>query len=357
VSATALVSAAARNPVHSRNGAPLEPAEARRPPEARGRGRDDVRLLVASRSALVHTRFAALPELLEPGDLIVVNTSRTLPASVPARRRDGTALTVNLSTPVPFEDGGRWLVELRRDGERFREGRGGELLSLPGGASAELLLSYMGTRLWVAELTLPEPLLEYLDHHGCVITYGHVEGDWPLGAHQTVYAGEPGSAEMPSAGRPFTTELIARLVARGIDVAPLVLHTGVSSLERNETPLPERYRVPETTAERVNLTRHLGGRVIAVGTTVVRALESAVSDDGHLTAAAGWTDLVIEPRRGVQAIDAILTGFHDWDSSHLQMLEAIAGPELIERTYSTATAAGYLRHEFGDLALIEGGEQ
>ena len=351
-----VVSATAREQVPAK-ATLLEPVEAERPPEARGRGRDDVRLLVASRSALVHTRFAALPELLASGDLLVVNTSRTLPASVAARRRDGTTLTVNLSTPVPFEDSDRWLIELRRGGERFRDGRTGELLSLPGGARAELLLPYMGTRLWVAALTLPEPLLEYLDRHGRPIVYGHVEGDWPLEAHQTVYATEPGSAEMPSAGRPFTTELITRLVARGIDVAPLVLHTGVSSLERGETPMPERYRVPETTAERVNLTRRLGGRVIAVGTTVVRALESAVSHDGRLTAAAGWAELVISPRRGVQAIDAILTGFHDWDSSHLQMLEAIAGRALIERTYRAATAAGYLRHEFGDLALIEGGKQ
>jgi S-adenosylmethionine:tRNA ribosyltransferase-isomerase len=336
---------------------PLEPAEARRPPEERGRGRDDVRLLVASRSALVHTRFSALPELLEPGDLLVVNTSRTLPASLPARRRDGTELTLNLSTPVPFEDRGRWLVELRRDGERFREGRAGEQLSLPGDAHAELLLPYMGTRLWVAALTLREPLLEYLDLYGGPIVYGHVDGDWPLEAHQTVYAAEPGSAEMPSAGRPFTTKLITRLLAQGIDVAPLVLHTGVSSLERGETPFPERYRVPQTTAERVNLTHRLGQRVIAVGTTVVRALESAATEDGQVAAAAGWTSLVIGPHRGVRAIDAILTGFHDRDSSHLQMLEAIAGRELINRTYSTATAAGYLRHEFGDLALIEGGRQ
>jgi S-adenosylmethionine:tRNA ribosyltransferase-isomerase len=348
----ATVSAATAHPTRH---TALEPAEARRPPEVRGRGRDDVRLLVASRSTLVHTRFSALPELLEPGDLLVVNTSGTLPASLPGWRRDGTALTVNLSTPVPFEDGGRWLVELRREGVRFRDGRAGELLSLPGGASVELLARYVGTRLWVAALTLPEPLLEYLGHHGRPIVYGHVEGDWPLDAHQTVYAAEPGSAEMPSAGRPFTSELITRLLALGIDVAPLVLHTGVSSLERGETPFPEPYRVPEATAERVNLTHRLGGRVIAVGTTVVRALESAASQDGHVTAVAGWTELVIEPQRRVRAIDAVLTGFHDWDSSHLRMLEAIAGRELIERTYSTAVAAGYLRHEFGDLALIEGG--
>jgi S-adenosylmethionine:tRNA ribosyltransferase-isomerase len=346
------VSAPAVSHARALDPALVEPDEARQPPEARGLGRDDVRLLVASDAGLLHARFADLPDLLDPGDLLVINTSRTVPSSLPARRRDGTALTVNLSTPVPFEDHGRWLVELRRDGRRFREGRAGEVLSLPGNAGAELLVPYMGTRLWVTALTLPEPLLGYLEHHGRPIIYGHVEGDWPLDAHQTVYATEPGSAEMPSAGRPFTEQLVTRLVGRGIDIAPLVLHTGVSSLERDEAPFPERYQVPEWTAERVNLTHRLGGRVIAVGTTVVRALESAYSN-GRVTTAAGWTDLIIDPERGVKAIDAILTGFHDHDSSHLQMLEAIAGPELIERAYRAATAAGYLRHEFGDVALID----
>jgi S-adenosylmethionine:tRNA ribosyltransferase-isomerase len=330
-----------------------EPAEARRPPEARGLRRDDVRLLVASRARLLHARFADLPELLSPGDLLVVNTSRTLPAALPARRADGTALTVNLSTPVPFEESGRWVVELRRAEQRVRDGRAGERLALPAGAGVELLAPYIGTRLWVARLALPEPLLDFLDHHGHPIRYGHVEGEWPLDLYQNVYATDPGSAEMPSAGRPLTAELIVRLVARGIDVAPLVLHTGVSSLETGEAPYPERYRVPESTAERVNLARRLGGRVIAVGTTVVRALESAAAEDGRVSPASGWTELVIGPERGVRAIDGILTGFHDSSSSHLQMLEAIAGPALIERSYRVAAEAGYLRHEFGDLQLID----
>jgi S-adenosylmethionine:tRNA ribosyltransferase-isomerase len=330
-----------------------EPAEASRPPEERGLGRDDVRLLVASRAGLEHARFTDLPNLLDAGDLLVVNTSQTLPASLPARRGDGTAITVNLSTPVPFDGRGRWLVELRRSGARVRDGRIGERLALPGGAHAELLLRYMGTRLWVARLTLPEPLHAYLVRHGRPIRYGHLERDWPLDFHQNVYATQPGSAEMPSAGRPFTPELITKLVVRGIDVAPLVLHTGVSSLERGETPFPERYEVPEWTAERVNLAHRLGGRVIAVGTTVVRALESAAASDGRVAPASGWTNLVVTPVRGVHAIDGILTGFHDRDSSHLMMLEAIADAELIERTYRAATEAGYLRHEFGDLALID----
>ncbi len=333
-----------------------ELAAARRPAEALGFGREDVRLLVASSDGLVHARFAQLPELLSAGDLVVVNTSRTIPASIPARRGDGSEVTLSLSTPVPFENRGRWVVELRRDGHRVRDGRSGERVALPDG-EAELLAPFMGTRLWVAALELPGPLLDYLEQHGEPIRYGHLEGEWPLERYQNVYATEPGSAEMPSAGRPFTGELIAQLVARGIDVAPLVLHTGVSSLETGETPYPERYRVPEWTAERVNLARLLGGRVIAVGTTVVRALESAASKDGRVSPAEGWTELVIGPGREVRTIDGLLTGFHDRDSSHLQMLDAIAGPELVARSYRAAAEAGYLRHEFGDVELILRGER
>jgi S-adenosylmethionine:tRNA ribosyltransferase-isomerase len=331
-----------------------EPAEARRPPEARGLARDAVRLMAASPSRLVHASFAALPELLLPGDLLVVNTSRTLPAAVPARRAaGGEALTLNLSTPVPYERHGRWVVELRRGEATARDGRPGERLSLPARGRAELVAPYRGRRLWIAALTLPEPLLDYLERHGRPIRYRHLDGEWPLELHQTVYATEPGSAEMPSAGRPFTSDLISRLVARGIDMAPLVLHTGVSSLESDEAPYPERFRVPAWTAERVNLARRLGGRVIAVGTTVVRALETAADDDGQVRPAAGWTELVIGPERRVRGVDGIITGFHDRDSSHLQMLEAIADRALLEHAYRAAAAAGYLRHEFGDLLLIE----
>jgi S-adenosylmethionine:tRNA ribosyltransferase-isomerase len=328
-----------------------ELAAARQPAESFGLGREEVRLLVASPGRLRHMRFADLPDLLSAGDVLVVNTSRTIPASLRARRQDGRDVTLNLSTPAPFEDRGRWVVELRQGGRRVRDGRSGERLALPDG-EAELLAPYMGTRLWVAALELPGPLLGYLEHHGEPIRYGHLEGEWPLERYQNVYATESGSAEMPSAGRPFTGELIAQLLARGIDVAPLVLHTGVSSLETGETPYPERYRVPEGTAERVNLARLLGGRVIAVGTTVVRALESAASEHGAISAAEGWTDLVIGPEREVRTIDGLLTGFHDRDSSHLQMLDAIVGPELVARSYRAAAEAGYLRHEFGDVELI-----
>jgi S-adenosylmethionine:tRNA ribosyltransferase-isomerase len=157
---------------------------------------------------------------------------------------------------------------------------------------------------------------------------------------------------MPSAGRPFTPEVITRLVAKGVGVTPLVLHTGVSSLEADELPYPERVIVPPTTAFRVNATRANGGRVIAIGTTAVRALESAVGDDGIVDALDGWTDLVITPERGVRVVDGLLTGWHEPEASHLLMLEAIAGRDLLERSYDASLAEGYRWHEFGDVHLL-----
>jgi len=324
--------------------------EAREPAELRGHGRDDVRLLVAHRDGLIaRARFAELPELLAPADLLAINTSATLPAAIPVR---GTELRLHLSSPAPGRGDGAWLVELRCRGERFGGGAEGDVLLLPAGGTAVLLERDPGGRLWLASLRLPAPVPHYLARNGEPIRYRHAAEEWPLERYQTVYANAPGSAEMPSAGRAFTPELVTQLVAAGIDVAPLVLHTGVSSLEAGETPHAEWYRVPRFTAKRVNLARELGGRVIAVGTTAVRALESASGEDGRVREREGWTDLVIEPDTPIRAIDGLLSGFHDRDSSHLAMLEAIAGADLLERSYEEAEAAGYLRHEFGDLHLI-----
>jgi S-adenosylmethionine:tRNA ribosyltransferase-isomerase len=319
--------------------------EAREPAEVRGAARDDVRLLVAygGSECIEHARFAELPELLDPGDLLVVNTSATLPAAIPIVGAD-PALRLHLSGPIPSDDRGAWLVELRRDGRRFHGGAAGLVLRLPAGGAVVLLERDHAGRLWRAALRLPSPVLHYLARHGEPIRYAHTRRDWPLARYQTVYATEPGSAEMPSAGRAFTPELITRLVAAGIDVAPLVLHTGVSSLEAGEAPHPEWFSVPRFTSERIELVRRLGGRVIAVGTTVVRALESEHDE--------GWTDLVIGPDTPIESLDGLLTGFHDSDSSHLSMLEAISGRELLERSYAEAAERGYLRHEFGDLHLI-----
>jgi S-adenosylmethionine:tRNA ribosyltransferase-isomerase len=344
----------------------LTPAnEASAPPAER----DEVRLLVAQRGRpLVHDMFRGLPGHLRAGDLLVVNTSATMPAALSAGEVD-----VHLSTPLPRGPEGdppgaavegraegdalgprpRWIVELRRCGARYRGGRAGDLLPLPGGGSAELLAPYLSPgRLWIAALDLPLALDDYLAAHGRPIAYAHLAEPRPLEDLQTVFADEPGSAEMPSAGRPFSPRVLDDLFARGVQVAPLTLHTGVSSLELGERPYPERYRVPALTASRVNAHRAAGGRVIAIGTTVVRALETVATPDGQVAPGAGWTSVVVTPERGVRAVDGLLTGWHEPDASHLLMLEAVGGRELIERSYAAALGAGYRWHEFGDTHLI-----
>ncbi|HKH17754.1 MAG TPA: S-adenosylmethionine:tRNA ribosyltransferase-isomerase [Solirubrobacteraceae bacterium] len=348
--------------------------EAAEPPEARGLARDQVRLMVARDGARpIHARFVDLPRFLRRGDLLVVNESATLPAALKATRDDGTELELHLSTPEPpaLRDGSstadaagrspvasddlagtRWIVELRRDGARFRGARCGERLALAGGGRAELAAPYLSAgRLWIAALELPVPLLHFLDEHGAPIRYGHQPRDRPLADHQTLFARVPGSAEMASAGRPFTPRVLARLGA-GVGVAPLLLHAGVSSQERGERPYPERFEIPARTAVRVNAARAAGGRVIAVGTTVTRALETAAAPDGSVAAASGWTSLTITPERGVRAVDGLITGWHEPDASHLLLLEAVAGRELVERSYDAAVAAGYRWHEFGDSHLL-----
>ena len=326
--------------------------EAHEPPEVRGAGRDDVALLVAARHdlALVHARFRDLPQFLSAGDLLVINVSATLAAALDARL-GRKRLQLWLSTPAPD---GTWLVELRTGDRRpYPRASAGALLKLPGGAHAELLANFAGSdRLSLARIECDAPLDDYLRLHGKPIRYGYVPEPWPLEAYQTVFAFEPGSAEMPSAGRPFTAELVTELVVRGVLVAPVILHTGVSSLEHGEPPFPERYQVPTATARLVNAVHGWNGRVIAVGTTVVRALETVAAADGTVSEGQGWTSLVVTPERGLRAIDGLLSGLHERESSHLALLEAAAGAELLKRSYAAALAHGYLWHEFGDLHLI-----
>lgn len=358
---------------------PIE-LEAHDPPEARGLSRDDVRLMVAYRhdGRLVHARFRDLPDFLAPGDLLVINTSGTLPASLDARRDDGTRLELHLSTPLPSGGGpvdlttpadGRpqiWVVELRRptggDSLPFRTATPGEVLALPE-ATAEILEPYppdcgpierraVDSRLWTAALRLRGGLGPYLERHGRPIRYGYVTREWPVSSYQTVYAMEAGSAEMPSAGRAFTPEMITALIAGGVDVAPVTLHAGVASLEEHEAPPAEFFRVPEETARRVAVARRAGGRIVAVGTTVVRALETMADEDGAVHGGTGWTRLVVTAERGVRAVDGLLTGWHEPRASHLLMLEAVAGRALLEASYRAALERGYLWHEFGDLHLV-----
>jgi S-adenosylmethionine:tRNA ribosyltransferase-isomerase len=329
-----------------------ETLEAHEPPERHGIPRDGVRMMVAYRGTgeIVHARFRDLPEFLEPGDLLVVNNSETLPAALPGRL-EGVAVELRLSTPLRDGD---WLVELRgSDLSPFARPPIGARVELPAGAHAELLARFEGSdRLSVARLTLDGSLEGYLRRHGRPIRYPYVDRTWPIDAYQTVFALEPGSAEMPSAGRPFSARLVVALVARGVHLAPVTLHTGVSSLESGEPPFPERYRVPVATARLVNAVREWGGRVIAVGTTVVRALETVAEPDGTVGPGEGRTKLIVTPELGLRAADGLLTGWHERASSHLDLLEAAAGAELLENSYRAARSHGYRWHEFGDAHLI-----
>ncbi|MGH2734745.1 MAG: S-adenosylmethionine:tRNA ribosyltransferase-isomerase [Actinomycetota bacterium] len=332
--------------------------EAGEPPEARGLRRDDVRLLVSRMpdGSVEHARFTDLPSLLAPGDLLVVNASATIPASLPAVARDGRRFELHLSTRLPAE---LWSVELRveRAGgtDPWPGAHLGEVYELPAGGRVRLLAPYatghaQSRRLWVARLDLPEGVDSYLAAHGAPIGYGPRR--WPLATYQTIFATEPGSAEMPSAGRPFSPEVVSALEARAVRVASLVLHAGVSSPESHEPPFEEFFRVPDTTAALVNETRRAGGRVVAVGTTVVRALETVTDERGTAHPAEGWTSVVVTPERGVRSVDALLTGLHEPRSSHLLMLEAIASPCVLERAYDSALTNAYRWHEFGDLHLL-----
>jgi S-adenosylmethionine:tRNA ribosyltransferase-isomerase len=356
--------------------------EASEPPEARGLARDEVRLLVSDveQDSVVHAQFRDLGRWLSPGDLLVVNTSATLNAALSVTTDAGEAFELHLSTRIP---GGLWTVEVRQPGPiaslPCRDARRETVFRLPAGARATLLAPYpfMGaleasSRLWLAALDVPEPVSAYLNRHGFPVRYAYVPDPWPSAMYQTVFGIEPGSAEMPSAGRPFTPELVTRLVARGIEIAPVLLHTGVASLEDHEPPYEEYYRVSRETARRANAARRARRRVIAVGTTVVRALETVTDERGLTHPGEGWTRLVITPEQPLRSVNSLLTGLHEPRATHLAMLErvvsviprrrqvdanvgaSICGSCHLERAYAEARRAGYLWHEFGDSHLILG---
>ncbi|MBU2668937.1 S-adenosylmethionine:tRNA ribosyltransferase-isomerase [Actinoplanes bogorensis] len=307
----------------------LPPAlEAREPAAAR----DGVRLMVSRGTSVSHHRFPELPHLLDPGDLLVVNNSATLPAALLSQG----GVRVHVSTE---QVDGSWLVELRN-----ADARTGLRLRVPDG-EITLLRPYT-SRLWVALADVPGDRVSYLQKHGRPIRYSYTDRDWPIETYQNSYATEPGSAEMPSAGRPLTGAVLAALAGRGVLVAPITLHTGVASAEVDEPPYPEWFQVPASTASLIPYVRASGHRVIAVGTTVVRALESSIQ------AAEGWTDLVIEPDHHLRAVDGLLTGLHEPRASHLKMLTAVAGEATLRVAYAEALRERYLWHEFGDVHLL-----
>lgn len=323
--------------------------EARRPPEARGLARDGVSLLVSDARSETHSvgRFTDLAEYLRAGDLLVVNDSATISAAVEGRRSNGRPVLLHFSTRISES---MWIVE-PRDALFISIG---ERIELPEDGYVELLspLHRAHPRLFYARVLLPLPAHAFLSRHARPITYGYLDGRYPIDTYQTIFAREPGSVEMPSAARPFTLRVIDSLYRHNVNLASITLHCGVSSPETHEPPLDERFSIPEWTARTIEATRARGGRVIAIGTTVVRAIESAVDERGIVRASSGWTSRIVDASHPPRAIDGLLTGFHEPRASHLLMLEAFASRDVLAGAYETALSRGFLWHEFGDLHLL-----
>ena len=337
------------------------------PAEARGIARDEIRLLVADGERVRHTHFRDLADHLDPGDLIVVNTSQTVAGEADARLSDPSgSRDVLVHVAMDLRDG-TWVVEIRTAPDAARavlDAAQGQVLTLTNADDAALTLldpyprtgsspTGEGNRLWRAAYAGHEALRDVLDRVGRPIAYGYLDQRYDLAEYQTIFGTTPGSAEMPSAARPFTPDVVTRLVSRGVGIAPVLLHTGVSSQEAGEAPQPEWFEVGESTARLVNSTRAGGGRIVAVGTTVTRALESAVAPgSGLLTAVSGWTERVVTREHPPRIVDGLITGWHDPQASHLLLVESIAGDELAQTAYDAAVAGGYRWHEFGDSALF-----
>src|SRR5947208_4377130 len=340
-----------------------EELSAKEPPERRGIRRDQVRLLVIDRATgrIEHTRFDKIDNYLRAGDLLVFNSSRTLPASLrgcECSATHGPCMEVRLAERLPDDS---WLALLVCDqGDPFGCGlRAGMQIDLAEGLTATVLERDANIpRLWKLRFSaLGAQLVDLIYRLGKPIRYEYVSAPWDLDYYQTVYATEPGSAEMPSAGRAFTWKLLLDLKRRGIESAYIVLHTGLSSymddeLDRAHPASEEEYFVSATTAEKINCVRNSGGRMIAVGTTAVRALESAIDVSGRVRAQHGYTRLRIDNKHRLKAVDGLLTGLHEPEASHLDLLSAFLPAEQIRAAYEEAIERRYLWHEFGDLNLI-----
>jgi S-adenosylmethionine:tRNA ribosyltransferase-isomerase len=334
---------------------------AKEPPERRGIARDKVRLMVINRAnhQVEHTRFDRVGEFLRPGDLLVFNTSRTLPAAIDGcDSPTGLCMQVRLAQHLPDDS---WLALLLcQQGEPFACG-------LRSGMQLDFGQGLVGTvydrdrhipRLWKLRFSKSgSELMDLLYRLGHPIRYEYVSAPWDLDYYQTVYAKEPGSAEMPSAGRAFTWQLLFDLKRRGIETAHIVLHTSLSSymddeLDAQHPASEEEYSIGEAAAQKINRTHREGGRVIAVGTTVVRALESVADETGKVEAGHGYTQLHITANHALRTVDGLLTGLHEPEASHLDLLTAFLPAQQIREAYEEAVQQNYLWHEFGDLNLI-----
>ncbi|TLS34955.1 S-adenosylmethionine:tRNA ribosyltransferase-isomerase [Pseudalkalibacillus caeni] len=327
------------------------------PPERRGVRRDHVRMLILGRKSGVtqHDRFNRLEDYLKKGDLLVLNASRTVPAVLYASlnregNRNSDETEVRLARKL---DDSTW--ECLIVAEDLTEG---DLLAFSTTLFGTVSKVNANSPFATVSFSLSGPLLfDQIYELGEPVRYEYIKNDWPLDYYQTVYGNIPGSVEMASAGRAFTWEILFKLQKKGVKIAFIHLHTGLTYLlddkwhqspEQNE----EAYHISEEAARMINETKTAGGRVIAVGTTVVRALETAVDPSGQLEKSSGWTNLYIHPEYDLKIADGLITGFHEPEASHLDMLSAFIDPGYLHNAYQEAIERKYLWHEFGDINLI-----
>jgi S-adenosylmethionine:tRNA ribosyltransferase-isomerase len=320
-------------------------------------------LVVDPKSGVLHdSRIEALPSFLSPGDVVVVNDAATLPASLHTEARDlEMRLIARLGDDATYRalffgaGDFRTPTENRPDPPALREGA---WLTFDFGLRARIVtLDPASPRL--ADIRFDREgtsLFRALYRAGKPIQYAHVGAALSLWHTQSAFAGRPWAFEAPSAGRPLTWGLLVRLLERGVRVTSLthaagISSTGSSALDRR-LPVPERYFIPESTAAEISDARLRGGRVVAIGTTVTRALESAAAEHGRVEAGERIARLVIGPGFRPRVTTGLLTGMHSRETSHFALLGAFAPRALLERALEHAEQAGYLEHEFGDSCLV-----
>ncbi|MBO0961508.1 S-adenosylmethionine:tRNA ribosyltransferase-isomerase [Neobacillus sp. MM2021_6] len=323
------------------------------PPEKRGLRRDHVRMLTLNRitGEIKHDHFFHLADYLQPGDLVILNNSRTIPAVLQAEWRRGTfkripAAEVRLARR---RDVDIWEALIVAAPVKM-----GDILQF----SSELAATVIGERenspLKIIQFSKKgTDLVNIIYALGEPVRYEYIEQPWDLDSYQTVFASHPGSVEMPSAGRAFSWELLFKLKRKNIQVDFIQLHTGLSYFLDDQWPQTpeeneEEYHISERTMERIHETKARGKRVIAIGTTVVRALETAAK----IGALSGMTKLYINQKFSLKIVNGIITGLHEPKASHLDMLSAFISEKYLLKAYDQAIESGYLWHEFGDMNLI-----
>lgn len=335
------------------------------PPAAR----DEIRSLrLGADGSLLEVERVHLLDTLRPGDVVVFNDAATLPASLPARVELGGqphGLELRLAGPVEHQRGwgvlfgaGSW-----RDDTDDRPAPPalcvGDPLEVAGLPARVVSVSPLSPRLVCLRFDAPQAtIVDAIYRHGSAVQYSHLQEPLELWSIQTIWAGRPWSVEMPSAGRSFTWTEVESLRARGIAIATLTHAAGLSATGDAALdaalPLPERFDIPQATVDAIERARSIGGRVVAVGTSVARALEGATTLWGALRAGSGVTDLRLGPHTNRLVVDAIITGMHAPGESHYELLGSFAGRETLKASHEFATRAGFASHEFGDIAFVEG---